>query len=516
MSKTIRLLMLLVVAFGLGTGQAKADGTWESGDCTVTLTGNTLTIAKKAGDGNGAMADYVIGDAPWFGVRDDIKTVVIEEGVTTIASAAFFCCDVTSVTIPSSVTTIGRNAFQGCDLTEVAIPASVTSIAGYAFFLCSEIETITVAEGNGSYDSRGGCNAIIETGTNTLILGCKNTVIPASVTGIGGDAFYGCSGLTSVTIPAGVTSIGVDAFNGCSDVTDVYCYADPANPANLTWTDGGCDDFMPGKATLCHVAGSKLATFQGKWDTGSTDYIEGTDVNVTFVGDGLESKGETYVAGTATYKSGTTPEGVKAFLPVTYDLNTGAVTLVELMGAPKDQPVIFGSTTAGEALPALFFLNNVADDSDDALAIKSDYDGHASGISRRFAITDGTKTLAEVISGTGVDASEAVILVLANGKFTSVNVSADDLEKKAKAGLLLLVLSKWEYMQVKPSAQSATAPLSTRTIGIDFGGATGIVATEHTDKVSDVWYDLQGRRLNGKPTKKGVYVKNHKKTMINQ
>lgn len=513
MSKTIRLLMLLVVAFGLGTGQAKADGTWESGDCTVTLTGNTLTITKKAGDGNGAMENYYIGYAPWIGVRGDIKTVVIEEGVTTIASAAFFGCDVTSVTIPSSVTTIGRNAFQGCYMTEVAIPASVTSIAGNAFFCCSgKIETITVAEGNDRYDSRGGCNAIIETGTNTLILGCKNTVIPASVTGIGSDAFYGCSGLTSVTIPAGVTSIGDDAFYGCIGLTDVYCYADPAN---LTWTDGGWNDFMSDKATLCHVAGSKLATFQEKWDTGRTD-DDAPDVNVTFVGDGLESKGETYVAGTATYKSGTTPEGVKAFLPVTYDLNTGAVTLVELMGAPKDQPVIFGSTTAGEALPALFFLDNVADDSDDALAIKSDYDGHASGISQRFAITDGTKTLAEVISGTGVDASEAVILVLANGKFTSVNVSADDLEKKAKAGLLLLVLSKWEYMQVKPSAQSATAPLSTRAIGIDFGGATGIVATEHTDKVSDVWYDLQGRRLNGKPTKKGVYVKNHKKTMINQ
>ncbi|MBQ6209968.1 MAG: leucine-rich repeat protein, partial [Prevotella sp.] len=71
------------------------------------------------------------------------------------------------------------------------------------------------------YDSRNNCNAIIETSTNTLISGCKNTSIPNSVTTIGDGAFHGCSGLTSITIPNSVTTIGDGAFHGCSGLTSI-------------------------------------------------------------------------------------------------------------------------------------------------------------------------------------------------------------------------------------------------------------------------------------------------------
>ena len=71
------------------------------------------------------------------------------------------------------------------------------------------------------YDSRDNCNAIIEKATNTLIRGCNNTKIPASVTSIGDFAFYGCSGLTSIEIPASVVSIGINAFRGCIGLTSI-------------------------------------------------------------------------------------------------------------------------------------------------------------------------------------------------------------------------------------------------------------------------------------------------------
>ena len=127
-----------------------------------------------------------------------------------------------SVSIPNSVTSIGGSAFGGCSgLTSVTIGSGVTSIGGGAFGGCSGLVTITVDSNNSTYDSRNNCNAIIETATNTLVVGCSNTVIPNSVTSIGSSAFFGCSGLTSVTIPDSVTSIGDNAFYGCSGLTSV-------------------------------------------------------------------------------------------------------------------------------------------------------------------------------------------------------------------------------------------------------------------------------------------------------
>ena len=80
---------------------------------------------------------------------------------------------------------------------------------------------MSVDTDNPNYDSRNDCNAIIETASNTLISGCKNTVIPNSVTSTGYGAFAGCSNLTSVTIPEGVTSIGWGTFAGCSSLTSI-------------------------------------------------------------------------------------------------------------------------------------------------------------------------------------------------------------------------------------------------------------------------------------------------------
>ena len=136
-----------------------------------------------------------------------------------------------NVTIPAtvtyngttySVTSIGYGAFYGCSgLTGVEIPNSVTSIGERAFSNCSGLSSLTVASDNTSYDSRGNCNAIIETASNTLIAGCKKTVIPNTVTSIGSSAFFVCSGLTSITIPNSVTSIGRMAFSRCTGLRSV-------------------------------------------------------------------------------------------------------------------------------------------------------------------------------------------------------------------------------------------------------------------------------------------------------
>ena len=147
---------------------------------------------------------------------------VINSEITSIGKYAFQFADLSSITIPSSVTTIGYEAFYGCtSLTSITIPNSVTSIWEQAFSGCTGLISIVVDENNSVYDSRNNCNAIIRTQTNTLIAGCKNTVIPASVTTIGYAAFYYCKSLTSITIPNSVTSIGDYAFYYCKSLSSI-------------------------------------------------------------------------------------------------------------------------------------------------------------------------------------------------------------------------------------------------------------------------------------------------------
>ena len=157
------------------------------------------------------------------GTMPDGTKVKIKDGTLSIAESALSgCSGLASVTIPNSVTSISGYAFSGCSgLASVTIPNSVTSISGNVFYSCSGLTSIIVEEGNTAYDSRDNCNAIIETASNTLIAGCKNTTIPNSVTSIGNGAFCGCSGLTSITIPNSVTLINFLAFSSCSGLTSV-------------------------------------------------------------------------------------------------------------------------------------------------------------------------------------------------------------------------------------------------------------------------------------------------------
>lgn len=96
----------------------------------------------------------------------------------------------TSVAIPNSVTKIRDSTFENCSgLKSIVIPSGIDSIGEHVFLNCRSLTSIKVSPNNPTFDSRGDCNAIIETSTNKLVLGCRNTVIPEEVTAIGDDVF---------------------------------------------------------------------------------------------------------------------------------------------------------------------------------------------------------------------------------------------------------------------------------------------------------------------------------------
>ena len=190
-----------------------ANLTWEYDTET-----KVLTIS-----GTGAMSDfdYYSGGmrAPWVKINriyNNLETVVISDGVTSIGEYAFYYCEnLKNITIPSSVKSIGMGAFYHCDaLASITIPESAASIGKEAFSYCNGLKDVTVP---GSVKSIGesafsGCDALV------------SVMIQKGVKSIGERAFSYCEKLENITIPDSVTSIGNEAI-----------YPTPINNSSSEW-----------------------------------------------------------------------------------------------------------------------------------------------------------------------------------------------------------------------------------------------------------------------------------------
>lgn len=218
------------------TGGAAGDGsgvTWQLTENTDDPSTYTLTIR-----GSGAMEDYLMsGHQPWRSFRDQITSVVVSPGVTSIGNLAFTrFSKLIHVDIADSVVSIGEHVFSDCSrLTDITVPQSVTYIDANAFDSCTNLSSITLSTNNITSirpHTFSGCSElssiVIPDGVTSIQLGAffnctklTSITIPDSVTTIDPGAFKNCSSLTSITIPGSVTSIGSNVFDGCTRLNDI-------------------------------------------------------------------------------------------------------------------------------------------------------------------------------------------------------------------------------------------------------------------------------------------------------
>lgn len=218
------------------TGGAAGDGsgvTWQLTENTDDPSTYTLTIR-----GSGAMEDYLMSsNQPWRSFRDQITSVVVSPGVTSIGNLAFTrFSKLIHVDIADSVVSIGEQAFSDCSrLTDITVPQSVTYIGVKAFDSCTNLSSITLSTNNITSIrpyTFSGCSKlssiVIPDGVTSIQLGAFSNCtkltsisIPGSVISIGPYAFRDCTNLTSITIPGSVTSIGEHVFTGCTSLNDI-------------------------------------------------------------------------------------------------------------------------------------------------------------------------------------------------------------------------------------------------------------------------------------------------------
>lgn len=196
--------------------------------------------------GSGEMKHYgSVKNVPWRANDDAIKSIVIQDGITSIGDLAFDGChNASSVSIPTSVTDIGEAAFMGChNLENVAIPDSVLNIGDDAFDNCWKLTSVTISKsisliGWGTFSECHNLESVtIPDGVTTIegwafgnCYNLANVGLPNSITTIQGSAFASCNKLTNLRLPDSITTLDTWAFNEC---TNLYSVNIPKGVTNL-------------------------------------------------------------------------------------------------------------------------------------------------------------------------------------------------------------------------------------------------------------------------------------------
>lgn len=200
----------------------------------------------------------------FYGCNHLTGAIVIPPLVTRIYEQAFYGSHITSLFLSDGVTHIERMAFAGCPITSLHMSSTVVSLYSGgqgSFYGCNKLESITVDEANPVFDSRNNCNALIETATNTLLLGGKNTVIPDGVVSIGIYAFYRCYDLKSIILPNSTQSLQAGAFALCDSLETIVL------PSSISSVGDGALMCMGLRSITCKSSTPPTA-YNSAWEYG--------------------------------------------------------------------------------------------------------------------------------------------------------------------------------------------------------------------------------------------------------
>ena len=540
-------------------------------DCNAII--ETATNTLVAGCKNTTIPNSVttIGDHAFY-CCSNLTSITIPNSVTTIGNyALYYCSGLTSITIPNSVTTIGNNAFCLCSsLTSITIPNSVTTIGDAAFAGCSGLTSIKVDAGNTKYDSRNDCNAIIETATNTLVAGCKNTTIPNSVTTIGDAAFYGCSGLTSITIPNSVTTIGNYAFSDCTGLTSITIPNSVTSIAQYAFS--GCTGLTSIKIEAGNTKFDSRDNCNAIIETASNTLVAGC--KATTIPNSVTSIGLSAFENCTSLTSITIPNSVTSINSMAFSRCTGLTSITLSWDDPTN--CTYGSamfdyvpTTATLYVPAgtkalyentepwssfenieeieekgksVITLNNTMGTYCDASGLDfSSVEGLEAYTATGYASGEVTLTRVNYVpANTGIvlrgtagvydvpkQKVSAYLTNLLKGTTSPITLNQTEGDmtnyilangskgigfyKVASVGGTLA--ANKAYLQL-PSNLSATRPMMLRFEDED-GQTTDIqyLYTSSDDETAPAIFDLQGRRVNGTMQQGGIYIVGGKKVM---